>query len=140
MPRKEWISKNPYCKRSKLTKQEFETLSFYYFTEVNFGYTRRDCYILFCDTFSENKKTLSHQAFGRYFEKISQYIWDNFIIEPHPLFLEEDVFDDLLEMLYGKSEKISSYKGLYNSLDEFPLYINADNIAGSLMFYLLQKR
>ena len=140
MPRKEWIPRNPYCKKSKLTESDFKTLSFYYFTEVIFGYTRKDCYILFCDKHSEDTESLSHQAFGRYFEKISQYIWDRFVVDLHPSFLEEDVFDDLLGMLYGNIDKISSYKELYNSLDDFPLYINADNIAGSLMFYLLQKR
>ena len=182
MPRKKWIPKNKYCKRSKLDSSEFGALVSFYFHEALFG-ASRDVYwhnfIITCEyndalkrdgkidigddkSFlyvlmpGEHTEVSSHfkqeykkegvgfltkETISTYFNRISQYIWEKGIVNKHPAFKEEDVFDDLLDLIYEKTEKISSYKELYfNVLNKFPLYLNENNITGSLMFYLLSKR
>lgn len=84
---------------------------------------------------------MSLESFGKNFNKIGQYIWDNFIVDLHPAFQNEDVFDDLLDLIYEKADKIETYKELfYSFLNSFPLHINKDNIFRSLMYHLLYER
>lgn len=59
----------------------------------------------------------------------------------HPSFREGDVFDDLLDLIYGKTDKISAYRDLFfGFLSGFPLYLTEEKILRSLMFHLLSNR
>lgn len=184
MPRKEWVPKNPYCKRSKLDSSEFGALVLYYFREVLFGEPRDSCYYDYLVTcyFNDNlnflpnatynddlrikhistsfincidkenykslretlpfkKKPISKESLNNYFNKMGQYIWERSIVDLHPSFKEKDVFNDLIDLIYGKIDKINSYRNLfYEFLSGFPLFINENNIIRSFMFFLLSNR
>ena len=93
------------------------------------------------ETLKFKKKPISKESFNGYFNRVGQYIWEGSIVGLHPLFQHEDVFDDLIDLIYEKTDKISSYQVLfYKFLNSFPLYINEDNIEHSQMFYLLSER
>ncbi|GAB6906261.1 hypothetical protein JCM12296A_20960 [Desulfosarcina cetonica] len=118
---------------------------YYYFAEVIEKFPRDKIRYLFTMTswLKEEERTQdppTRQAISRNFDKIGQYIWDSFIVDLHPSFKEEDVFDDLLDLIYEKITAISSYIEFYNSLNDFPLYVNSENITGSMFFYLLSSR
>ncbi len=87
------------------------------------------------------KKPISKESFNNYFNRIGQCIWERFIVGLHPSFQEEDVFDDLMDFIYQKIDKISSYRELFfNFLSGYPLYLNEKKIIRSLMFHLLENR
>lgn len=119
-------------------------LVYFYFWELNHQYTRGWVWYYYSRTKDANFEhagyRLSKQGIGRYFHKLGQYIWDNFIVDLHPALREEDVFDELLDLIYGRIHIISSYRELYDSFNNFPLYTNADKIMNSLFFYLLSTR
>ena len=138
--------KNPYCKRSKFTKKQFEDLLFYYFAEVIEEKSRDQIRYLFTMTswLKEEDKTKhppTRQAIGRNFDRISQYIWYNCIVDDYPLLKEKTVFDELLDLIYGKIDEASSpYKEIYNDLGDIPTNPNEDKLTNSLIFYLLSSR
>lgn len=145
MPRKKWIPKNRYCRRSKLDEEEFDYLLNLYFSEIFYGFTRevcseeflRGCYL---DRPSYNAKHFSRQAIFVYFKRIGQYIWDNFVVIDNPVLAEPFVLDELLDLIHGKIDSITIHKEAYDSLYKYPLYINTDNLIRSLLFYLLSQR
>lgn len=145
MPRKEWVPKNKYRKRSRLVEHDFIVLVNCYCTEALLNYSRKECYSYYIDMLpeddiAERDKQLTPASFNDVFNEISQYIWDNLVLELSSGFEREDIFDDLLRLIYGKIDSISHHRAFYDLLDKFPLYVNADNINNSLMFYLLSKR
>lgn len=146
MPRKKRSLKNPYCKRSRLKKHEFEALVNTYFAEITGLQTRKDTqfgYALIAWTKGRGKgyKRLSLQAISYYFKKMGQCIWERFVLEWNPEFENLDVFNDLLSLIYEEKEAVSShYKEFYNSLNKSPLFINAHKIKRSIVFYLLSSR
>lgn len=148
MPMKGVVIKNPYCKRSKLTKKQFENLVYYYFAEIIDQIPRDKIRYLFMmtDWSREEERTqrpFTRQAIGSNFDKISQYIWDTKIVNSNPLFQEEDVFDDLLDLIYEKKEEddvSSKYLELYIGLGNLSYNPNKDIFISSLMFHLLSSR
>lgn len=184
MPRKSWVPKNRFCKKSKLDSSEFGALVQYYFREGLFS-EPRDLYhydfVLTChyndiaesipdknfddgqrirhifNAFDNSrdkeyyrakikelefkKKPITIKSFNSNFSRIGQCIWEREIVDLHPSFQEKDVFDDLIDLIYGKTEQISSYQDLYfNFLSNYPLYLTEENIFRSRMFHLLSKR
>jgi len=54
---------------------------------------------------------------------MGKYIWERSIAGLHSLF-QEEVFDDLIDLIYGKINKISSYQELfYDFLNGYPLIL-----------------
>ncbi len=143
MPRKEWVPQNPYCRRSKLDEDEFNDVMASYFLELLQSHTR-DYFREYTANTSwqtwHRQKLPTRQAIGRYYEKISQYIWERFIVCHNPIFEKEDAFDELIDLVYEKTNKISNYDELYHSFNDFPFYIKKDKITRSLMFHLLSSR
>ncbi len=87
------------------------------------------------------KKPITIKSFNSNFSRIGQCIWERFIVGLHSSFQEEDVFDDLIDLIYGKTEQISSHQDLYfNFLGNYPLFLTEENIFRSMMFHLLSKR
>lgn len=144
MPRRERVQKNPYLKRSRLDKRQFEALVYYYFAEVLHSYSRDECRMRFTVTIGGAKgqriKILTRQSIGRYFERISQYIWDICIADRFQPFLEKNAFDDLLGLIYGKKQKLSSHRKLYEAFEFLDMNGNADNITNTFFFFLLSER
>lgn len=101
---------------------------------------RRLSYVGFnsvCRNVLGRDKIISKQALGNYFGQIGQYIWDKIIYIVYPEIQEENVSDELLDLLYEKTGKVSSK---INFLESSPLKINKNNIEGSLLFYLFSNR
>lgn len=144
MPRKEWIPKNPYCRRSKLNGEDFFILLDVYFGEVLYKFTREAAHNDFNLDYLKHKppakEKLSYQALSINFSKIGQYLWDNIVVKENPQLKDKKVLDEFFDLLYGKIDEISTHRNVYNTLDKFPLFLNAENITGSLMFYLLSSR
>ena len=164
MPRKEWVPKNPYCRNSRLDERSFEKLVDCYIHEA-FSFSREYSYLLFnalahtedraeARKFLEQKLELVHSSgsefrssiitkhsFNKYFEKIGNHLWRTFVNPKSELFQKrETAFDELLELIYEKIDKIFNSPELFDFFNESPLNINRDNIASSLMFYLLSQR
>lgn len=190
MPRKEWIQKNKYCKRSRLSSNEFIILVTFYFHEILFSESR-DSYrlkywiacrdyslraklkeelgldyypviksknpelpndieqictdlqvtpVYFDDVFAGKISKLSKKSINSYFNKMSQYIWDRFVVGLHPMYQEKGVFDDLLGMIYERKNSISSRELTSEIFKHFPFFIIDNRVASSLMFYLLSRR
>jgi len=187
MPRKEYVPKNKFCKRSKLDDDEFAAIVRFYFHELLYGDSRNNyCFYferwhfinkklkrkiidppnvnmhLYDDTlfpssynvegkaFKEWKtktrndgknELLTRQKISNYFNKISQYLWENHIGCLNPSFHEEDFFDYLLDMIYEKELKTSyPYKEIYDGLCHSILCSRDGEITSSLMFYWLFNR
>ena len=89
--------------------------------------------------FKNNVITL--HSFNRYFEKIGDHLWRCFVDPKSMLFQKkEEAFEELLDLVYEKTEQISNSLELFGFLDKSPLDINKGNIISSLMFYLLSER
>lgn len=192
MPRKEYLLKNRYCRRSKLTESEFKRLVGYYFHEILIGNTRENyrtmywlsgCYNDFLKSkssdsldpddhskyikrrarhanfanvplgetgitrelakdFLEGKiKTISEKSIGNYFNRMSTYIWERFIVEQQPWYREEGALDVLLNLIYEKEKDNPFRKELFTFLhNDFPLNLETGKVERSLMFYLLSNR
>jgi arsenate reductase-like glutaredoxin family protein len=164
VPRKKWVPKNPYCKNSRLDKRSFERLVDCYIHEA-FSFSREYSYLLFnalvhtedkaeARRFFEHKfksssssdsifksNVITKHSFNKYFEKIGNHLWRAFVNSKSELFQKrETAFDELLELIYEKIDKISNSPELFEFLGKSALNINRDNIARSLMFYLLSQR
>ena len=93
------------------------------------------------DRIQFKKKPISKESFNSYFNRMGQYIWERSIVDLHPLFKEKHVFNDLLDLIYEKTDRISAYRDLFfGFLSGFPLYLTEENIIRSLMFHLLANR
>jgi len=141
MPRKKWDQKNPYCRRSKLSKEAFEKLILFYFMEVTSGCSRSSCVQLLGA--GQGGVKLSRQSMSKYFDRIGQYIWDNMILPTDPLYQDITVLDELLDFVYGKIDEVSEKHNIaYKYLDDLP--VNAKDfdipVQRTLMFHLLLKR
>ena len=141
MPRTHWVPKNPYCRRSKLTKDSFEKLVHMYFMEVINNRTRSQCVEML--KWGADGFDITRQSMSKYFDKIGQLIWDNFIMPTDPLYKSDDVLDELLDFVYGKINKVSHRHNIaYKFLEDSPRNIKDPNtpVQRTLMFHLLLER
>lgn len=160
MPRKSWPLKNQYCKRCKLTEEEFERLVENYFREATTGAKRE--YYIYPDrrrtknyhemlrkswaTGTNYRETpigrITRQVSGRYYKKLGDYIWNNFVVKGCAGYENEGIFDDLISLIYG-GDYTDSFEEceLYKCLQKGPFYINKKKpLINSLLFYLLLNR
>ena len=141
MPRNKWEAKNPYCKRSKLSKEAFEKLALFYFMELTSSCSRSDCVNLMKS--GTDGADITRQTMSTYFDKIGQYIWDNMILPTDDLYQDETALDDLLDFIYGNLDEISSRHNIaYKYLDDLSVDVKDHDIPlqRTLMFHLLLKR
>ena len=164
MPRRKWTPKNPYCRNSRLDQKCFEKLVECYIHEA-FSFSREYSYLLFkALVYTENKaevrgfleqelssssssetefrnNIITQHSFNKYFEKIGNHLWRTFVDPKSALFQKrETAFEELLDLIYEKIDKISNSSELFDFLVGTPLKINKDNISRSLMFHLLSQR
>jgi len=86
---------------------------------------------------------ISRQTVSKYFNKISQFIWDVMIVGTDPLYENKDRLDELLQYMYGERDEIPSrYDVAYKFLQSTPAKAKTPNIQvqRTLMYYLLEKR
>lgn len=164
MPRKKWVPKNPYCRNSRLDERCFERLVDCYLNEV-FDYPRYYSYLLFnvlaiTEDRSEVEKIIRKElmlsedapypefknaiitlrSFNKYFERIGDHLWNAYVDSRSALFNKrETAFDELLDLIYEKTDKISGSAELFSFIGN-SLEVNRENIQKTLMFYLLSQR
>ena len=141
VPRKQWDQKNPYCWRSKLTTEAFEHLAFTYFMEVTSG-GNRNKYVHQLKS-GANGFSITRQTLSRYFDMISQYIWDNMILPTSPEYQDKNSLNPLLDFVYGNVDCVpKKYNVIYKYLDDLPVKSNDPDlpVQRTLMFHLLLKR
>ena len=86
---------------------------------------------------------LSKQTMGKYFSKFGQHIWDNFFLTDCPdLDGKNDIFDDLLDLIYGKIDELPNTQNILHQRIDLLLSYFGDNsnFTSSLMFHLLCNR
>lgn len=163
MPRKQWISKNPYCRNSRLDKSSFEKIVDSYIHEA-FSFSRYSSYLLFLallhtedraevkrilkeltslssSELTSRENVITQRSFNNYFERIGNHLWSAFV-DPKSDFAQhqETAFDELLDLIYEKTDKVSDSIELFSFFGSSPLNIKQSNIASSLLFYLLYQR
>lgn len=102
MPRSTWEAKNPYCRRSKLTKAQFEKVSYFYFLEVTVGMSRHACAEMLLA--GEEGSKLSRQSISLYFEVIGDFLWENIVVASDPSYADKSRLDGLLAYLYNTAD------------------------------------
>jgi len=154
MPRKKWVLKNALWKGSKLNDFQFNILVHCYFYEVTHNITRKMALLYYLTVAPVTLGTdridlmfigdkLSKQTMGKYFSKFGQHIWDNFFLTDCPeLDGKSDIFDDLLDLIYGKIDELPNTQNiLHQQIDLLLSYFEDNsNFTSSLMFHLLRNR
>ena len=141
MPRTLWEAKNPYCRRSKLTKEVFERVAYFYFLEITAGWSRRVCSEML--RVGEEGEKVSRQTMSTYFDAIGAFLWEEMVVPTDPRYVDESVLDDLLDCVHGKKERVSFIYDLVPAyLKTVPLeakHKDAD-FHRTLLFHLLHRR
>lgn len=141
MPRSYWDFKNPYCRRSKLSKDAFERVAYFYFLEITSGWSRRTCSDMLQVGMDNDK--VSRQTISIYFDLIGQFIWDEMIIPTDPHYADKAVLEDLRDCVHGKRDSVPF---LYNVVPDFLKAIPLDPgpettpFHKTLVFHLLYRR
>ena len=104
MPRTYWEAKNPYCRRSKLTKEQFEKVSYFYFLEVTVGMSRHACVDMLLAGEEENK--LSRQSISLYFDAMGDFLWQHIVVASNPRYTDKSRLDGLLAYLYNTADTL----------------------------------
>lgn len=104
MPRTLWEAKNPYCRRSKLTKAQFEKVSYFYFLEVTNGWSRHACAELLLA--GEEGSKLSRQSISLYFDAIGDFLWEHVVVAADPRYADKTRLDGLFAYLYGPADTL----------------------------------
>ena len=105
MPRPYWEAKNPYCRRSKLTKEQFEKVSYFYFLEVTAGMSRNACVDMLLA--GEEGSKLSRQSISLYFDAIGDFLWEHVIVASDPRTADKARLDGLFAYLYGPAATLT---------------------------------
>ncbi len=105
MPRPYWEAKNPYCRRSKLTKAQFEKVSYFYFLEVTAGMSRHACADMILA--GEEGSKLSRQSISLYFDAIGDFLWEHVIVASDPRYADTTRLGGLFAYLYGPAATLT---------------------------------
>lgn len=105
MPRPYWEAKNPYCRRSKLTKEQFEKVSYFYFLEVTAGMSRHACADMLLA--GEEGSKLSRQSISIYFDAIGDFLWEHVVVAADPRYKDKTRLDGLFAYLYGSADTLT---------------------------------
>lgn len=145
MPRTTWEAKNPYCRRSKLTKEQFETVSYFYFLEITAGMSRHACVEMLLA--GEEGSKLSRQSISLYFDAIGDFLWEHVIVASDPRTADKTRLDGLFAYLYGPAATLTeSYDFVETFLRSVPLERSAsrpsapDKFQRDVLIELLKKR
>lgn len=140
MPRSLWIPENRYCRGSKVPEDLFCVLMSLYFSELIDCYSRKDSVDAASLLLPNNKKALSAQTIGRYFDLFGFYIWKNMIVPTIPDLDNADAQKKLFLYFYDRIE--------YTDIDlYFPTHLSDETgmiktmpFKRSFMYLLLARR
>ena len=140
MPRTLWETKNPYCRRSKLTKAQFEKASYFYFLEVTAGMSRHACAEML--RAGEEGSKLSRQSISLYFDAIGDFLWEHVVVASDPRFADKALLDGLFAYLYGPATELTdSYDFVEAFLRSVPLERGKpDPFQRNVLIMLLKNR
>lgn len=142
MPRPYWEAKNPYCRRSKLTKAQFEKVSYFYFLEVTSGWSRHACAELLLA--GEQGSKLSRQSISLYFDAMGDFLWEHVVVAADPRYADKTRLDGLLSFVYGKPDQSADSHDLVGAyLRTVPLEREAKStepLVRTLFFHILKRR
>lgn len=140
MPRPYWEAKNPYCRRSKLTKEQFEKVSYFYFLEVTAGMSRHACADMLLA--GEEGSKLSRQSISLYFDAIGDFLWAHVVVAADPRYKDKTRLDGLFAYLYGSADTLTEP---YDLVEAFLRSAQIENSAPryfqrNVLILLLKKR
>ncbi|MCB1839086.1 MAG: hypothetical protein KDI61_02335 [Alphaproteobacteria bacterium] len=143
MPRPLWIAKNPYCRRSKLSKEAFERIAYFYFLEITAGWSRSGCAQML--NAGAEGVIFSRQTISRHFDLIGDFLWEHMILATDPRYEDKRRLDGLLAVLYGKADDLAESLDLVEMfLKSVPLPVAAPKERRSIyqhpVFDLLRRR
>lgn len=140
MPRPYWEAKNPYCRRSKLTKEQFEKVSYFYFLEVTAGMSRHACADMLLA--GEDGSKLSRQSISLYFDAIGDFLWEHVVVAADPRYKDKTRLDGLFAYLYGSADTLTEP---YDVVEAFLRSAQIENAAPknfqrNVLILLLKRR
>lgn len=145
MPRTLWEAKNPYCRRSKLTKAQFEKVTYFYFLEITNGWSRHACAELLLA--GEEGSKLSRQSISLYFDAIGDFLWEHVVAAADPHYRDKTRLDGLFAYIYGPADTLTEPYDLVEAfLRSVPLPETKagsgkkDNFQRNLLIELLKRR
>lgn len=141
MPRTFWDSKNPYCRRSKLTKSAFERIAFFYCLEITAGWSRRACAEML--RVGPEGVKVSRQTISQYFDAIGAFLMEAMILPADPRYKNAEALDELHALVHGKGGSTSrSFDIVPAFLRSVPLPVKFADLPvhRTLLFYLLERR
>ena len=98
-------AKNPYCRRSKLSGEQFEKIAYFYFLEITNGWSRHACAEMLLA--GDEGAKLSRQSISLYFDAIGDFLWEHIVVASEPRFADKARLDNLLSYLYGTADKLT---------------------------------
>lgn len=99
-------AKNPYCRRSKLSREQFEKIAYFYFLEITNGWSRHACMDML--KAGDEGAKLSRQSISLYFDAIGDFLWEHVVVASDPRFADKTRLDNLLAYLYAKKSRTLS--------------------------------
>jgi hypothetical protein len=99
-------AKNPYCRRSKLSAEQFEKIAYFYFLEITGGWSRHACAEMLLA--GDEGAKLSRQSISLYFDAIGDFLWEHVVVASEPRFEDKTRLDGLLAYLYDKKSRTLS--------------------------------
>lgn len=140
MPRPYWEAKNPYCRRSKLTKAQFEKVSYFYFLEATNGWSRHAC-AEFLMAGEEGSK-LSRQSISLYFDAIGDFLWEHIVVAADPLYADKTRLEGLFAYLYDSADTLTEPYDLVETFLRSAQIENStpEDFHRNVLILLLKKR
>jgi hypothetical protein len=138
-------AKNPYCRRSKLSGEQFEKIAYFYFLEITNGWSRHACMDML--KAGDEGAKLSRQSISLYFDAIGDFLWEHVVVASDPRFADKTRLDNLLAYLYAKKNRTFSdpYDLVETFLRSVPLDTQtnpgeSDNFLRNVLVLLLKGR
>jgi SNF2 family DNA or RNA helicase len=140
MPRTQWLPDNKYCKRSKIPEDLFCVLITAYFSELMDCMLRKDVIDLISVGLPSNKKSLSAQSIGRYFDLFGKYVLKNVIVPIIPDLNNADTQEKLFLYFYDRIENSDIDFYFPAHLSDKTSSIKTMPFKRSFMYLLLARR
>ena len=141
MPRTVWESKNPYCRRSKLSKSAFERIAFFYCLEITAGWSRSASAQML--RVGSDGVRLSRQSISSYFDALGTFLFETVVLPAEPRYEDAGALDELHALVHGQKDKTAqSFDIVPAYLKTIPLKVKFEGLPvhRTLLFHLLQRR
>jgi hypothetical protein len=118
-------AKNPYCRRSKLSVEQFEKIAYFYFLEITGGWSRHACAEMLLA--GDEGAKLSRQSISLYFDAIGDFLWEHVVVASDPRYADKARLNGLLAFIYKKADAVDDpYDLVATFLKTIPVEIKHD--------------